>query len=86
MSAILVKNLKKQFFTPIPCEGSFFKKMKGYVFPRYQTVNAVNNISFSLKKGEAGLLLFRFEDMDLAASLFEKGGFKLLDDEAIHLL
>jgi ABC-2 type transport system ATP-binding protein len=52
MNAIVVTNLKKHFQTPLVQNGSVYHKIKSYLFPRYQTFIAINNISFSLKKGE----------------------------------
>ncbi len=52
MNAILVENLRKCFLTPLPSEGSFLQRMKNTVRPRYQTITAVNDISFQVKPGE----------------------------------
>lgn len=52
MNAILVENLKKCFLTPIPVQGSFSQRIKNYLRPRYQTISAVNDISFQVKPGE----------------------------------
>lgn len=52
MNAILVENLKKCFFTPLPIQGSFSQRIKNYLHPRYQTILAVNDISFGLQSGE----------------------------------
>lgn len=52
MNTILVENLKKCFLTPLPAVGSFPKKIKSMLFPRYQAINAVNDISFQVQAGE----------------------------------
>jgi len=52
MHVIEVENLKKNFLTPIPAKGSIQQRLKNYLFPRYQTIPAVNDISFSVSAGE----------------------------------
>ena len=52
MNAILVEDLRKCFLTPLPSKGSFLQKMKNTLRPRYQTITAVNDISFQVKAGE----------------------------------
>lgn len=52
MNTILVENLKKCFLTPLPSSGSFAHKIKNMLRPRYQTVTAVNDISFQVQVGE----------------------------------
>lgn len=52
MNAILIENLKKCFLTPIPIQGSFLQRIKKTLCPRYQTITAVNDISFQLQVGE----------------------------------
>lgn len=52
MDAILVENLKKCFVTPLPAQGSFARRIKNYLRPQYQTISAVNDISFQLNLGE----------------------------------
>ena len=52
MNAILVENLRKCFLTPLPSEGAFLQRMKNTLRPRYQTITAVNDISFQVKAGE----------------------------------
>ena len=52
MSVIVVENLKKNFLTPLPTQGSLQQRLKNYLFPRYQTIPAVNDISFSVEGGE----------------------------------
>ncbi len=52
MNTILVENLKKSFLTPLPSSGSFAHKIKNMLRPRYQTITAVNNISFQVQAGE----------------------------------
>jgi ABC-2 type transport system ATP-binding protein len=52
MNAILVENLKKCFLTPLPPKGSFVQKIKNTLSPCYQTITAVNDISFQVQAGE----------------------------------
>lgn len=52
MNTILVENLKKCFLTPLPPTGSFVQKLKNTLCPRYQTITAVNDISFQVQPGE----------------------------------
>ncbi len=52
MDAILVENLKKCFVTHLPAQGSFTRRIKNYLRPQYQTISAVNDISFQLNLGE----------------------------------
>ncbi len=49
---ILVDKLEKCFQTPLPTEGSFLEKIKNTLYPRYQKIMAVNQISFNVKAGE----------------------------------
>lgn len=53
MSIIKVDNLKKQFRVLPPKKGSIFQKTKNYIFPHYEMINAVDNINFTIKKGES---------------------------------
>lgn len=48
---IQIKDLTKSFKVKIPTEG-LRGKLKSIILPKYKPVNAVNNISFSIKKGE----------------------------------
>jgi ABC-2 type transport system ATP-binding protein len=48
---ISIKDLTKSFKSRLPAEG-LKNKVKSVFAPKYKTVNAVNNISFSIKKGE----------------------------------
>jgi ABC-2 type transport system ATP-binding protein len=52
MTAIIVENLVKRFKSPLPYEGSIYHKFKNYFKPSYQTINAVNHISFDVSAGE----------------------------------
>ena len=48
---ISITNLSKSFKSKIPSEG-LKGKIKSFFLPKYKKVNAVDNISFSIKKGE----------------------------------
>lgn len=48
---IEVKNLSKVFLQRI-VEKGFFRALKGYLFPQYIQKYAVNDVTFSVKKGE----------------------------------
>lgn len=48
---ISIKDLTKSFKSRLPAKG-IKNKMKSFFVPKYKQVNAVNNISFSIKKGE----------------------------------
>ncbi len=50
-NAIRVTNLRKKFYVAKNPAG-FFGKVRQYLRPRYETLNAVNNISFEVKRGE----------------------------------
>lgn len=52
MSAIVVENLVKCFFTALPAQGSPIQQIKNYLFPKYQSLTAVDHISFSVQPGE----------------------------------
>jgi len=52
MNAIVVENLKKTFRSPLPAQGSIAQRIKSYLHPRYQTLTAVDGISFQVKAGE----------------------------------
>src|SRR4051812_22966894 len=52
MSAILVEHLKKTFRVPLPARGSWVQKFKNYLYPQYQTLRAVDGISFQVQAGE----------------------------------
>ena len=52
MNAVVVQDLEKRFLTPLPSKGSFAQRIKSYLFPQYQTLIAVDHISFTLKAGE----------------------------------
>lgn len=51
MNAVIVEHLKKEFFTPLPPRGPFFKKIKDILFPTYQSLLAVKDISFNVGLG-----------------------------------
>lgn len=53
MKTIEAKNLIKQFRVPIASKTGFFSKLKNYFIPKYNVINAVNNLSFSISAGEA---------------------------------
>lgn len=42
--------------------------------------------AFTQKSGESGLLLFRFDNLEEASSVFQAAGFKLLTGEEVHSL
>ena len=42
--------------------------------------------AFTKKSGQSGMLLFRFDDQDAAAAVFQKAGFRLLSDDEVHAL
>lgn len=42
--------------------------------------------AFSKKSGESGMLLFRFDDQDVAVEVFRKAGCPLLSDDQVHSL
>lgn len=48
---ITISNLTKSFKSRIPADG-LKNKVKSFFLPKYKKVNAVDNISFSIKKGE----------------------------------
>ncbi|MFA7133567.1 MAG: ATP-binding cassette domain-containing protein, partial [archaeon] len=48
---ITIKDLTKSFKSKIPAED-IKGKINSFIFPKYKKVNAVDNISFSIKKGE----------------------------------
>src|SRR6185437_9626476 len=52
MSVIAVKDLEKRFLTPFPVQGSFYQRIKSYLAPRYQSITAVDHISFHVEPGE----------------------------------
>lgn len=52
MNAIDVKELEKCFRIQVPHEKSIFQKFKKYFSPSYQTITAVDHISFNIKAGE----------------------------------
>lgn len=52
MNAVVVNQLRKKFKTLVPSKGSIYQKVKNYIFPKYETLNAVDDISFQIKKGE----------------------------------
>jgi ABC-2 type transport system ATP-binding protein len=52
MGAIVVENLEKRFHSPLSAEGSFLQQIQRYFFPRYHSVKAVDNISFTVQPGE----------------------------------
>lgn len=53
MSAIVVENLEKRFLAPVSSsKAGFYHRIKNYVAPSYQSILAVNHISFSLSAGE----------------------------------
>lgn len=52
MGVIEVKNLVKVFRSPLPAKKGFLSGVKNYFAPRYQTLTAVNNISFTVQPGE----------------------------------
>ncbi len=52
MSTIIVDDLVKQFKIADPLRGSGIRKFKEYLFPTYQSISAVNGISFSVQAGE----------------------------------
>jgi len=42
--------------------------------------------AFTKKSGQSGMLLFRFDDQDAAAAVFQKAGFRVLSDDEVHAL
>ena len=48
---ISVKNLSKSFRLKIPSKG-LKNNIHSFFFPKFSSINAVNNISFEIKKGE----------------------------------
>ena len=50
-TAVVAKNLEKSFRVASSQPGSF-SKFKQFVRPRYEKLNAVNDISFEIKRGE----------------------------------
>jgi len=52
MNAIVVQKLKKEFRLSLPITGSFFQQIKHYFLPRLQTITAVDEIDFTIQKGE----------------------------------
>lgn len=52
MQAIEVKDLVKQFKSPLPSKGGFYPGIKNYFSPKQQTITAVDHISFAVKQGE----------------------------------
>jgi ABC-2 type transport system ATP-binding protein len=52
MDAIIVEKLKKEFQILPPNQGTMLQKAIQYFHPQYQTITAVNGISFTVKPGE----------------------------------
>lgn len=50
--AILVQHLRKDFKSPLPATGLVHQRLYRYFFPEYQTIQAVDDISFSVNRGE----------------------------------
>lgn len=49
---IVAQNLTKKFVSFIPCKGPIHHQIKNYFFPRTKLVTAVNEVNFSINKGE----------------------------------
>ena len=49
-------------------------------------LNAEYVYAFSKKSGESGMLLFRFDDQNAAAAVFQNAGCRLLSDDEVHAL
>lgn len=52
MNVIEVNHLVKQFRSPLPAKGGLVSKIKNYLRPRFQTITAVDHISFTVQPGE----------------------------------
>ncbi len=52
MDVIIVQKLRKEFRVPIILKGSALKQLKQYLFPRLETRVAVDEIDFTIQKGQ----------------------------------
>lgn len=52
MSVIEVQDLVKQFRSPLPSTGGMLSSIQNYFSPRFQTITAVDHISFRVEPGE----------------------------------